>query len=442
MQSSGFAKLIFCKYANLLNIPTALCDAIDKRIARAYCLAMTTLPTVRFLDRTSPPHIVTLVLITGMSALNMSIFLPSLAAMTTYFDTEYAIMQIALSGYLATTAVLQIFIGPLSDRYGRRVMVLGSLAVFVVATLGTLMATTVEVFLFFRIMQASVATGMVLSRAIVRDIVPQAEAASMLGYVTMGTALVPMVGPMIGGALDEAFGWHAIFVFLALAGTGTYLLCYFDLGETVADGGLSFRDQVKGYPELFRSPRFWGYSLCAAFSSGAFFALLGGASFVGTTLFSLSPMWSGVALGAPAIGYALGNYFSGRFSVRYGINRMALIGTSITIFGLGLSAILTFSGLNHPLNFFGFCTFLGLGNGLTLPNVMAGSISVRPHLAGTASGLGGAIMIGGGAGLSQFAGGMLTIETGTLPLQLLMLTVSILAMFSVLFVVWREKRLP
>jgi DHA1 family bicyclomycin/chloramphenicol resistance-like MFS transporter len=402
---------------------------------------MTTLPTIRLLDRTTPPHIITLVLITGMSALSMSIFLPSLAEMTTYFDTEYAIMQISLSGYLAATAVLQIFIGPISDRYGRRVIVLAALAIFVVATLGTLIATTVETFLFFRIMQAAVATTMALSRAIVRDIVPQAEAASMLGYVTMGTALVPMVGPMIGGALDELFGWHAVFVFLALTGAGTFVLCYFDLGETVADGGLKFRDQIKSYPELFKSPRFWGYSLCAAFSSGAFFALLGGASFVGTTLFNLSPMWSGIALGAPAIGYAAGNYLSGRFSVRLGINRMAMIGTSITIFGLGLSAVLTFMGLHHPLNFFGFCVFLGLGNGITLPNVMAGSISVRPHLAGTASGLGGAIMIGGGAGLSQFAGGMLTQETGTLPLQLLMLTVSVLAMLSVVFVIWREKRL-
>lgn len=77
---------------------------------------MSSLPTIRFLDRTTPPHILTLVLITGMSALSMSIFLPSLAAMTTYFETDYAIMQIALSGYLATTAVLQIFIGPIDRK--------------------------------------------------------------------------------------------------------------------------------------------------------------------------------------------------------------------------------------------------------------------------------------------------------------------------------------
>lgn len=382
----------------------------------------------------------TLILITGISALNMSIFLPSLAAMTAYFDTEYAVMQVSLSGYLAATAILQIFVGPLSDRYGRRPIVIGSLVIFILATLGALFSTTVEAFLFFRILQAAVATCMVLGRAIVRDIVPDAQAASMIGYVTMGMALVPMVGPMIGGALEQAFDWHATFVFLVLAGIGTLALVYYDLGETLAKGGMGFRAQVRSYPELFRSPRFWGYVMCAAFASGAFFALLGGASFVGTTIFGLSPVWNGIALGAPAIGYAMGNFLSGRFSVRLGINKMALIGTGITIAGLGTSVLLTLAGLIHPLVFFGFCTFLGLGNGLILPNVMAGSISVRPHLAGTASGLGGAIMIGGGAALSQVAGSILTVESGTLPLQLIMLGTSMLAFLSVVFVVWREKR--
>lgn len=382
----------------------------------------------------------TLILITGISALNMSIFLPSLAAMTAYFETEYAVMQVSLSGYLAATAVLQIFVGPLSDRFGRRPILLGSLLIFVIATLGALFSTTVEAFLFFRILQAAVATCMVLGRAVVRDIVPDAQAASMIGYVTMGMALVPMVGPMIGGVLEQAFDWHATFVFLVLAGIGTLALVYYDLGETLAKGGMGFRAQVRSYPELFRSPRFWGYVMCAAFASGAFFALLGGASFVGTTIFGLSPVWNGIALGAPAIGYAMGNFLSGRFSVRLGINKMALIGTGITIARLGTSVLLTLAGLIHPLVFFGFCTFLGLGNGLILPNVMAGSISVRPHLAGTASGLGGAIMIGGGAALSQVAGSILTVESGTLPLQLIMLGTSMLAFLSVVFVVWREKQ--
>ena len=400
---------------------------------------MTQSPIVRFLDRTTPPHIITLVMIAGISALNMTIFLPSLATMTIYFDTDYATMQYALSGYLAMTAVLQIIVGPISDKIGRRPVVLGSLAIFILASIGTYFATSITIFLFFRMLQAAVATGIALSRAVVRDMVPQAQAASMIGYVTMGMALVPMVGPMLGGAVDELFGWHATFLVLIVSGIGVFTLVYLDQGETLASGGMSFRDQIRSYPELFSSPRFWGYALCAAFASGAFFALLGGASFIAGTVYSLSPLWSGIAIGAPPLGYAVGNLISGKYSARLGISRMALIGTLFILFGLGTSLALGLMGIHSAVIFFGFCTFLGLGNGITLPNVTAGLLSVRPHLAGTAAGLGGAIMVGGGAALAQFSGTFLNPETGALPMQWLMFSTSVAAVLSVMFVIWRDR---
>ncbi|HKL70623.1 multidrug effflux MFS transporter [Salibaculum sp.] len=402
---------------------------------------MTTHPTVRFLDRRTAPHLVTLILLAGIAALNMSIFVPSLNGMTVYFSTDYATMQLAVSGYLAATAILQVFVGPLADRFGRRPMVLGALSVFVLATLGAMMAPTVTVFLAFRLVQAAVVTTIVLSRAIVRDMVPDDQAASKIGYVTMGMALVPMIGPAIGGALDQAFDWHASFVFLALAGLGVLALAYVDLGETVAGSGMDFRAQMRTYPELLTSPRFWGYVACAAFGSGAFFALLGGASFVAGEVFGLSPFWSGIALGSPAIGYALGNGLSGRYSIALGIDRMILIGTGIASAGTGLAMAFTLVGIAHPLLFFGFCAVLGLGNGLMLPNATAGSLSVRPHLAGTASGLGGAIMIGGGALLSAGAGTLLTEQTGALPLQAVMFVTSIMAMVAIGLVMRRAARL-
>ncbi len=402
---------------------------------------MTTTPTVRLFDRTTPPHIITLILLAGIGALNMSIFLPSLNRMTAYFDTSYAVMQIALSGYLALTAVLQIFVGPISDKVGRRSVVLIALIIFIVASIGAMLSRTVEVFLAFRMLQAAVATTLVLSRTIVRDMVPQDQAASMIGYVTMGMALVPMVGPMIGGALETTFGWQASFAFLTIAGIGVLTLTFFDLGETVQDGGLGFREQFQSYPALFASPRFWGYSLCMAFASGAFFAFLGGAPFIAETVFGLSPLWSGVALGAPAIGYAFGNYLSGRHSVRLGINKMALTGTIITLIGMVISLILSLAGFHHPVIFFGLCSLMGIGNGMTMPNATSGLLSVRPRLAGTASGLGGAIMVGGGAGLAQFSGSLLSLEAGTFPLQWIMFIVSTLAMLALLYVIWREKQI-
>lgn len=131
---------------------------------------------------TTPPHITTLVLLAGIGALSMNIFLPSLAAMAEYFETDYALVQLSISAYLGVIGVLQLIIGPLSDRYGRRPVMLWALAIFTLSTLGCLFAESIEVFLFFRALQAAVAAGIVLSRAIVRDMVPANEAASMIGY--------------------------------------------------------------------------------------------------------------------------------------------------------------------------------------------------------------------------------------------------------------------
>lgn len=397
--------------------------------------------SVRLFDRTTPPHVLTLVLMAGLGAMNMSAFLPSLPHITDHFDTQYELVQVAVSGYLAVTAVLQLLVGPISDRYGRRNVMLICHGIFIFATLGCLLATSIEAFLFFRMMQSSVAAGLVLSRAIVRDIVPQDEAASMIGYVTMGMALVPMVAPMIGGALDQTFGWQSVFWFLALGGVLVMALCWADQGETAKGGGISFSEQLQDYPELLSSRRFWGYVLSAAFASGAFFAFLGGGPYVASIEYGLSSFWSGVCFGAPAIGYATGNFISGRYSVRFGVNWMIRMGAMIGFFGLLTALLLTAAGLGSAPLFFGFCTFVGLGNGMVIPNASAGMLSVRPHLAGTASGLGSAFMIGGGAALAAFAGGVIQGEDASFKLLSIMTTTLFLGLVAILYVIWRERQL-
>lgn len=395
----------------------------------------------RFLDRTSPPHILTLVLVAGLAAMSMSVFLPSLPGMTAYFETDYAVMQFAVSGYLATTALLQLFVGPVSDRFGRRPVIMGSILIFILATIGCLLSTSVEMFLVFRMIQGAIATGLVLSRATVRDMVAEREAASMIGYVTMGMALVPMFAPMIGGALDEAFGWQATFVFLALSGSLVLALVWADQGETLIRTGQSFRQQVADYPELLRSRRFWGYVFASAFASGAFFAYLGGAPYVATQVFNLAPGLTGILLGLPALGYAAGNFLTGRYTLRHGIDRMILWGTIISTFGMALSIAVTFAGFGGAYAFFGFCTFIGLGNGMVMPNSASGMLSVRPHLAGTASGLGSAIMIGGGAAMSSGAGALLVGSSSSLPLQWIMFATSAASILAILHVIRRNQSL-
>lgn len=401
---------------------------------------MNTRPS-RFLDRTSPPHIATLILIAGLSALSMNIFLPSLPNMAAYFGVEYGVMQLSVSLYLGVSAVLQILIGPLSDRYGRRNVLLIAMGLFVLASIGTLLAPTAEIFLLFRMAQAVVATAMALSRAVVRDMVDEAQAASMLGYVTMGMSIVPMLGPVIGGFLDEIFGWQANFALLLLAGVLVMALTWADLGETARTRPTSMMAQMRDYPELFASPRFWGYVLSSSFASGVFFAFLGGAPFVGSEIYGLSPTALGGLFAITALGYAGGNFLSGRFSVRMGVNRMILAGAIITLAGLTLQAVLLAAGLATAFVFFACFIFVGIGNGMVLPNATAGMLSVRPHLAGTASGLGGAIMIGGGAALSALAGWLLVPGSGAWPLVMIMLGSAIASLLSVFAVLYRERNI-
>lgn len=396
-------------------------------------------PVVRFLDRSTPPHILTLILLAGISALSMNIFLPSLPSMTRYFETEYRVMQLSVALYLGVNAVLQVIVGPISDRYGRRPVVLWTLAIFAVASIGCVFAPNVETFLAFRMLQAIVVGGLVLSRAVVRDMVPQDQAASMIGYVTMGMSVAPMLAPAIGGVLDGIFGWQASFWSLAVLGKLIYWICWRDLGETMTTRPASFRQQVNDYPELLRSRRFWGYCAAAAFASGAFFAYLGGAPFVGSEVFGLNPSLLGLFFGAPAVGYMAGNYISGRYSVRFGINAMILWGAVLSALGLWISLVIFAAGHGSVGVFFGFMTFVGLGNGMVLPNATSGMLSVRPHLAGTASGLGGAMMIGGGAALSALAGALLTPGSGAFPLLAIMAATSLAAVLSILYTIHRER---
>ncbi|MDS9468662.1 multidrug effflux MFS transporter [Paracoccus sp. MBLB3053] len=386
------------------------------------------------------PSLLTLVSITGVGALSMNIFLPSLPGMARDFGVDYAVMQLSVSAFLAVSAVLQLLCGPISDLFGRRPVILGAFAIFLLATLGTLLAPSAGWFLLFRMIQAVVTTGFVLSRAVVRDMVPAEQAASMIGYVTMGMSLVPMIAPTIGGVLDESFGWKASFATMGILGCAVFALCWFNLTETARDGGIPLRQQVATYPVLARSHRFWGYSLAATLSAGAFYAYLGGAPFVGQVVLHLSPAQVGYWFAAPSIGYALGNFLSARFSLRIGMNRMILAGSIICTVSLSIALMIDMAGGQSPLVFFGSVAFMGLGNGMLLPNANAGMMSVRPELAGTASGLGGSMAVAGGAGLAALAGAFLHDDAGAAPLLTIMVIVSAASILSTLWVIARERQ--
>lgn len=381
-----------------------------------------------FLNRQTPPTILTLTLIAGLSALTMNIFLPSLPSMAKWYQAPYAQMQLSISLYMVLSAVLQLFIGPISDRFGRRPVLLTALILFMLATVGTITAPTAEWFLFFRMLQAVISAATLLPRAIVRDMVSGPAAASMIGYVTMGMSLVPMIGPVIGGYLDESFGWQANFSLLLIAGAAVLALTFWDLGETAPLQSEGLLAQFRRYPEILRNRFFWGYSLTATLVAGCFFAYLGGAPYIGDHIFGLSPSRIGAFFGLTALGYMAGNFLSGRYSMRIGVDRMILWGTLSLIGCFALQLLALQLGALTPALFFGLTIFMGIGNGMALPNANAGLLSAfGADLAGSASGLAGAQMLAGGAALAALAGHLLTEESAQ-PLVLLGLLTGLAAL--------------
>ncbi|TQV80595.1 multidrug effflux MFS transporter [Denitrobaculum tricleocarpae] len=393
----------------------------------------------------SPPRMVTLVLLTALSTLSLNMFLPSLPGMALDFQVDYALVNLSIAGYLAITAVLQVIMGPLSDRFGRRPVLLVGLVVFVMASLGCALATDIWVFLTFRILQGAIIAGTALSRAVIRDMVPAQEAASLMGYVSMAMAVAPMLGPMFGGALDAVFGWRANFLAFTGLGAVLLLLCWTDLGETNKEPSETFARQFRSYPELFQSRRFWGYSLCMAFSTAAFYSFLSGVPLVAQTLLGVSSAELGLYIGSITGGFFFGSFLSGRLAKRTALTTMMIAGRVVACGGLLIGLAFIATGTVNLLTLFGATLFVGIGNGLTMPSSNAGALSIRPRLAGSASGLSGALTVGSGAVFTSVTGAILTEENGAFALIALMLFCSaagLLAALSVRRIDRRESLLP
>lgn len=387
----------------------------------------------------SPPRLFTLILVTGLSTLSLNLFLPSLTNIADAYQADYGLASFSISGYLAMTAVLQLFIGPLSDRLGRRPVLLVALAVFIFASIGCVLATNIWAFLTFRMLQASIIAGAALSPAVIRDMVPAQKTASLLGYVSMAMAIAPMLGPMFGGMLDDLFGWRANFITFIVIGALTFVLCWSDLGETNKTPSETVTRQFRAYPQLLKSRRFWGYCLCMAFSTGSFYAFLAGVPLVNRTLFSMSPGVLGFYMGTITVGFFLGSFLSSRYASRYALATPIICGRIVACAGLVGGLLLFTAGYIHVISLFGATAFVGLGNGLTMPGASAGAMSVKPELAGSASGLTGALTVAGGAMLTWVTGTILSEENGAYLLLGMMLFSASAGLIAAIFVVWVDR---
>lgn len=354
-------------------------------------------------------------------------FMPSLANIAADLQTSYSTVIWSVSGYLAITAIVQLIVGPLADRIGRRPVLIVALGVFAVASVGCVMAQDIQTFLFFRMLQGGMTAGYALSLAIVRDTRTEREAVSLIGYIGMSMALAPMLGPVVGGMLDTVFGWRATFVFYAVAGFFLFGLCWIDLGETRQEKA-DMTATSSGAGALLADLRFWAYALCSAFSVGGFYIFITGVPLVAAASFGISTAELGLYIGSITLGFMTGGFIAGRFGARVDLSVMLIAGRLVPVIGLSAGLGLFAAGFTSPLLFLASTICVGLGNGLSMPSSSTGAMSVRPDLAGSAAGWSGAMIVACGALLTAITGPILNGSGSVTTLLSLMLCVSTLAL--------------
>ncbi|MEM7293020.1 MAG: multidrug effflux MFS transporter [Pseudomonadota bacterium] len=363
----------------------------------------------------------TLVSLSGISMLSVNMFLPSLVHIAEDFAVDYSVATLSIAAYLGLTVILHLVMGPLSDFLGRRPIVLTALVIFIIASIGCALAETFTTFLAFRLLQSAIVVGVSLTPAIIRDTHPPQEAASKIGYVNMAWAIAPMLGPLLGGTLDELFGWRANFYAFSAFGAAILLLAWFDLSETHKHRSSKFLDQIAAYPDLLSDVRFWNYALCMTFSVGAFYVFITGAPLVAQQILQLSPAELGICIGSITAGFVVGNFISGRIAAKVPLTTMMLSGRIVGGTGLIIGlAVVALGGLN-VWTLFGSTVFVGIGNGLTMPSASSGAISVQPKLAGSITGLSSAILVTVAAILTVLTGLVISEKNGAYTLLGMML---------------------
>jgi Bcr/CflA subfamily drug resistance transporter len=391
----------------------------------------------------APPRLATLILLSALAVLPVNMFLPSLPNIAAAFRADFALVNLSVAGYAIATALTELIAGAMSDRYGRRPVVLAAVSIFIIASVGCALAANIGVFLLFRSMQASIAACFSVALVIIKETSGERTAASKIGYLAMGWAIAPMLGPMFGGMLDELFGWRASFVVFSILGVAALALSMRELRETAARWSRSNRNYLASYGQLLSSARFWAYTLCMACSMGTLYVFLGGAPLAVATSLGGSSAKLGFYMGTVPAGFILGSYLAGRYASKNSLSTTLVFGRLLTCMGLLVGLILSMLGTTHVLAFFGPCMFIGIGNGLTMPAANTGVLSVRADLAGTAAGLAAAMTIAGGALIASIAG-LFLAESGTIHTLLgMMLTSASLALLAALylaFVDWRTSK--
>lgn len=335
-----------------------------------------------------------LALASGMSPFGMTMILPALPYISERFDADYALVQLVVSGYLLGVALAQPVSGFLCDRFGRRPVIISGFAIFVLASIGCALATSLPELVAFRVLQAvGASAGPVASRAIVRDTYTAEMGANALSWITVGLGVAPILGPMVGGWLLSVAGLHA--VFLLSAGIGTVLLVAVTANlkesRSATDRAPRLGEMLGNYGRLLRSRPFIGHTLLFGFIQGSFFAFLAVGAAVFETSFGVGPTVFGIVWGGMAIAYVFGALLGGRLSISTLSASVLPTGVFLTFAGGLLMLLLVVTLGVTPATVLLPLVGLMLITGALTPIVMNGAVEHHPDIAGTSAGLSNAL---------------------------------------------------
>jgi DHA1 family bicyclomycin/chloramphenicol resistance-like MFS transporter len=312
---------------------------------------------------------------------------PSLPLLARVFDAPAARVQLVLTLFLAGIATGQLVYGPASDRFGRRPVLIAALVLFLLGTMLCGLAWSLPVLIIGRVLQAcGGCAGMVLGRAIVRDLFDRERSANAIAMITMAMSLAPSISPAIGAYLAEWVGWRADFALLGALGAGVLVLTSVKLEETHTAAAINLAGMGRSFVLLLRSPAFLGFACATAFTSASWFTFLASAPYLLSEVLHEPPSTYGLMILLPMVGYIVGNAGVARLSASLGITRLCVFGLALSLASGVMLTVWCFVDLT-PWALFVPMAISSIGNGLSQPPAIAAGLSVYPTVAGAASGL-------------------------------------------------------
>jgi MFS transporter, DHA1 family, multidrug resistance protein len=389
---------------------------------------------------TSRLMLLMLVLMTGVAPISLYMLVPALPVLATNFGRDISIAQMTVSLYMVGIACSQIIMGSLSDKFGRRLVLLAGLGLMVAVSIGCSFAETLPQLIVARFLQAlGGASGMVISRAIIRDLYSRERVGAMISLVIAVMMVAQMLSALAGGLLEITFGWRAIFYFITVASLSVAVLIAIALPETRRERSesSSFRGDVRS---LLKSRAFIGYVLCQMLASQIIFMFAGGGPYIVVTQMGRTTAEYGAWFATTGFAYLVGNLFCVRFAPRHSLEKLIWFGLALQLGGSLLNLVWSFAGINQsPAWLFGTQMIVMVANAFVMANASAGAISVRSEAAGTASGAMGFLQQGVGALVSQFGAYLGGHSTTTLPLTVAIFALSIACASAMFFLVPRRE---